>query len=246
QVVRELRAGGFHSKTWTSTTGKHYEGQAFNKGTLYKLLNNRVYLGEVFFQGQSYPGEHGAIIDVAIWDKAQAIFSVNGQERSAINRRQSPSSLRGLVFCRQCRRAMTPSHTRKAGRIYRYYLCTGAAKNGHDACSMPSIPAGDVEQVILDHLRALIHSPEMMVRTWQSANVEATFKETEVLETLRSLDTVWDQLFPAEQARLTQLLVARVEVGKEGIGLSLRTEGLASLVQELRQPLHLQPARKTP
>ncbi|MBF0342100.1 MAG: recombinase zinc beta ribbon domain-containing protein [Magnetococcales bacterium] len=196
-----------------------------------------------FFQGQSYPGEHGAIIDVAIWDKAQTIFSVNGQERSAINRRQSPSSLKGLVFCRQCRRAMTPSHTRKAGRIYRYYLCTGAAKNGHDACSMPSIPAGDVEQVILDHLRALIHSPEMMVRTWQSANEEATFKETEVLDTLRSLDTVWDQLFPAEQARLTQLLVARVEVGKEGIGLSLRTEGLTSLVQELRQPLHLQPMR---
>ncbi|MEO5347864.1 MAG: hypothetical protein H7834_16020 [Magnetococcus sp. YQC-9] len=69
--------------------------------------------------------------------------------------------------------------------------------------------------------------------------------ESEVLSTLRSLDVVWDQLFPAEQARLTQLLVARVEIGTNGVGLNLRTEGLSSLIHELRQPLHLQTMRNS-
>ncbi|MBF0214283.1 MAG: recombinase family protein [Magnetococcales bacterium] len=245
-LARELEESGHHSKEWVSATGKAYIGRLFNKGSLYKLLNNRTYLGEVFYKGQSYPGEHPAIIDIAIWDKAQAIFAINGNERSSITRQQSPAALKGLVFCRQCHRAMTPTHTRKNGaRIYRYYLCTGAAKNGHGTCTMPTIPAGDVEQMILDHLRSLIHAPEMMVRTWMAAKEESALPESEVLNTLRGLDSVWDQLFPAEQARLTQLLVARVEVGTDGIGINLRTEGISSLIRELRQPLHLQTMRNS-
>ncbi|MBF0309299.1 MAG: recombinase family protein [Magnetococcales bacterium] len=246
RLVKELAAKGYHSKKWISTTGKHYDGHLFNKGSLYKLLNNRVYVGEVFFQGNSYPGEHEAIIDVFTWEKAQAIFARNGQERSAITRRQTPAALKGLVHCHHCQRAMTPSHTRKEGRLYRYYLCTGAAKNGHDYCPMPSVPAGDVEGMVLDHLRAMIHAPEMMVRTWRAANESTTFSEREVLETLRSLDGVWEQLFPAEQMRLSQLLVAKVEVDVDGITLHLRTEGFSSLLLELRQAAtDAQPTRKS-
>jgi site-specific DNA recombinase len=45
---------------------------------------------------------------------------------------------------------------------------------------------------------------------------------------------VWDELFPAEQARIVQLLVDRVDVGESGIGIRLRTEGLTSLATDLR------------
>jgi DNA invertase Pin-like site-specific DNA recombinase len=242
-LVKELQEQGFRSKTWTTTTGRRFEGRVFNKGGIYKLINNHVYLGEVVHKENVYPGEHEAIIDRATWEKVQAIFASNGQNRSAMTRRQTPAALMGLVHCRHCQRAMTPSHTRKQGRLYRYYLCTGAAKYGHDTCSMPSIPAGEVEGMVLEHLRALIHAPEMAVRTWRSANEDGAIKEAEVLETLRGLDAVWDQLFPAEQNRLTQLLVARVDVGSDGIGLHLRTEGIASLIAELRQPI-TQPERK--
>ena len=107
-LAQELAESGHHSKDWVSATGKAYIGRLFNKGSLYKLLNNRTYLGEVFYKDQSYPGEHPAIIDHAVWDKAQAIFAINCNERSSITRQQSPAALKGLVFCRQCHRAMTP------------------------------------------------------------------------------------------------------------------------------------------
>jgi site-specific DNA recombinase len=42
------------------------------------------------------------------------------------------------------------------------------------------------------------------------------------------------QLFPAEQARILQLLVARVVVSLDGLEISLRVEGVGSLVEELR------------
>jgi site-specific DNA recombinase len=44
-----------------------------------------------------------------------------------------------------------------------------------------------------------------------------------------------DELFPAEQARIVQLLVERVDIDIDGISIRLRTEGIGSVVSELRQ-----------
>ncbi len=48
------------------------------------------------------------------------------------------------------------------------------------------------------------------------------------------LEPLWDELFPAEQARIVRLLVERVEVGPDGADIRLRVEGLASLMRDLR------------
>ncbi len=67
QLVTELRAEGHRTKTWTTQGGRHREGGPIDKGTLYKLLRNRVYLGEAVHKDKSYPGEHAAIIDAKLW-----------------------------------------------------------------------------------------------------------------------------------------------------------------------------------
>ena len=53
-------------------------------------------------------------------------------------------------------------------------------------------------------------------------------------EALQRLDPLWDELFPAEQARIVQLLVDRVDVGLDGADIRLRSEGLTNLVADLR------------
>ena len=58
--------------------------------------------------------------------------------------------------------------------------------------------------------------------------------EAEVREALTRLDLLWDELFPAEQARIVQLLVERVDVSPDGADIRLRTEGLTNLVADLR------------
>lgn len=55
-----------------------------------------------------------------------------------------------------------------------------------------------------------------------------------MLEAIRSLDEVWDELFPAEQARIAELLVARVSVGIDRSDLHLRIDGLRCLAAELQ------------
>jgi hypothetical protein len=50
---------------------------------------------------------------------------------------------------------------------------------------------------------------------------------------LERLDPLWEELFPAAQARIIHLLVDRVDIGPAGAEVRLRVEGLASLVRDL-------------
>jgi hypothetical protein len=47
------------------------------------------------------------------------------------------------------------------------------------------------------------------------------------------LEPLWDELFPAEQARIVRLLVERVTVSSTGADIRLRVDGLANLVRDL-------------
>jgi len=57
--------------------------------------------------------------------------------------------------------------------------------------------------------------------------------EDEAREALLQLDPLWDELFPAEQARIVQLLVERLDVRVHGIEVRLRANGLSGLVREV-------------
>jgi hypothetical protein len=75
----------------------------------------------------------------------------------------------------------------------------------------------------------------VIVRTSRTAcSEDQGIGERQVVEALQRLDPLWDQLFPAEQARILQLLVARVAVRLDGLEISLRVEGIASVAEDLR------------
>ena len=87
-------------------------GKPIDKGFLYKLLTNRVYVGEAVHKGTAYPGEHQAIVTRALWDKVHAVLQESPRKRAANTRTSTPALLKGLIFgptgC-----AMSPTHTRK-------------------------------------------------------------------------------------------------------------------------------------
>ena len=70
--------------------------------------------------------------------------------------------------------------------------------------------------------------------TWRAAKSEgADFPEEAVREALERLDPLWEELFPAEQARIVQLLVQRIDLKPDGLELQLRTQGLGHAVNAL-------------
>jgi DNA invertase Pin-like site-specific DNA recombinase len=224
-LVRELTASGVLNR----------QGKRIDKSFIYRLLNNRVYLGEAVHKGQSYPGEHKPIVPQALWDRAHEAMAESPRVRAAKTRNQTPALLKGLIFG-PSGAAMSPSHTRKNGRLYRYYVSQDALKRGDATSPLRRVPAGEIETAVIDQLRWVVRSPEIIVRTWKTARVEQPhITEAEVREALHSFDPLWDSLFPVEQSRIVQLLVDRVDISPDGLDVHLRTEGLASLAGELRQ-----------
>ena len=223
-LVPALRAEGLLTKT----------GRPFDKGAIHKTLNLRTYLGQVTHQGEAYPGQHQATVPQELWHRAHAVLKVSPRVRGNQARRQTPALLRGLIFGSDGR-AMSPTHTRKKGKLYTYYVSQTVRKGTDDGCTVRRISAGEVEAAVMDQVRALLRQPEVVIGTWRAAQGEAPdLTEAETREALEQLDPLWEELFPAEQARIVRSLVERVEVSPTGADIRLRLDGLAGLVRDLR------------
>ncbi|NMJ40892.1 recombinase family protein [Roseomonas sp. JC162] len=225
ETVRRLQAESSASKS----------GRLLNKGDVYKALNLRTYIGEVTHKRNIYRGEHEAIVSRDLWDRAHAILQVSPRTRAAQNRQHAPALLKGLIFGLDGR-ALSPTHAVKNGRLYRYYVAQRVLKS--DAHSDDSIvrrvSAAQIEGAVISQVRALLRQPEIVVGTWLAARREAPdLTEREVRDALHRLDPLWEELFPAEQARIVRALVERVVVGPAGADIRLRVEGLAGLVRDL-------------
>ena len=57
--------------------------------------------------------------------------------------------------------------------------------------------------------------------------------EADARAALQQLDPLWDELFPAEHARIVALLVERVDIGVDGLNVRLRVDGLGGLAREM-------------
>ncbi len=208
-------------------------GNRIDKKFLYRMLNNRAYIGEAVHKGESYPGEHKPIIDRATWDRVHAILRESPRKRAARTRAEAPALLKGLLYGPDGA-AFSPSHTRKGGKLYRYYVSQTVLKHGAGTCPIGRVPAGQIEAAVIDQLRAVFRQPEIVAGTWKAAKVmDGEITEADAREALQQLDPLWDELFPAEQARIVALLVERIDIGTEGLDIRLRVDGLRGLAREM-------------
>ncbi len=224
ELARELAERGV-------TTSR---GHRIDKKFIYRMLNNRVYIGDAVHKGTSYPGEHAAIIERETWDGAHAILTESPRKRAANTRADTPALLKGLLYGPDGA-AFSPTHTRKGGRLYRYYVSQTVLKHGAGSCPVSRVPAGEIEAAVIDQLRTVFRQPEIVAGTWKAAKVRfSDITEAEARVALMELDPLWDELFPAEQARIVGLLVERIDIGLDGMSLQLRVDGLSKLGREMR------------
>ncbi len=65
---------------------------------------------------------------------------------------------------------------------------------------------------------AILRALEMIIGAWRAAREEVPdLTEREARDALVRLEPLWNELFPAEQARIVQLLVERVDISAEGV-----------------------------
>ena len=153
-LVVHLNAAGIRTKVQQRVSGPHRGGIPFARGSLYHLLRNRIYLGEIVHKGAAYPGAHDPIIDADLWQAVQDQLAANGAERRSRRNVQHPSLLAGLLHDGHGRR-LSPSHAAKGSKRYRYYITPEQERVDHDQPAW-RIPAHDLERLVIDRLIALL------------------------------------------------------------------------------------------
>ena len=89
---------GIRTKARGPGDGGRNKAKPFQRGHIYHLLSNSLYLGKVQYQNEIYEGENEAIIDQDVWDEVQAILASNCREGKIRRRSKHPSLLAGLLF----------------------------------------------------------------------------------------------------------------------------------------------------
>jgi DNA invertase Pin-like site-specific DNA recombinase len=166
ELKEALDADGIVSKVRTAADAGRYGGQPLSRGAIYLMLQNRIYRGEIVHKGKSYPGEHEAIIDQALWDKVQAILSENRVDRATGRTGKEPSLLMGVLFDARGGR-MSPTHATKKGTRYRYYI-SRSLQGGSSKAEGQRIPAVALETLVIRRIRDWLADSTAILETVQS------------------------------------------------------------------------------
>ena len=158
-LMADLRKKGIVTRTRTLKAGKTIGGIPFTRGPLAHLLRNRFYIGEVVFKGEVLKGEQPAIVDPELFEAVQAKLNEQANNHK-ITRMKSEALLAGRIFDDRGN-LMSPSHTRKRGIKYRYYLSSSLLQGQADRSgSVCRVPAAEIEAVVARSVRDHFRPPE--------------------------------------------------------------------------------------
>jgi site-specific DNA recombinase len=231
-VVRELEQEGAISKSWVTQDGRERTGKPIDKSLIYKLLNNRTYLGEIRHKEQWYPSEHPALIEAVVWQQVQSVLAINSKVRGNQTRAKVFFLLKGLLFGSDGR-ALSPWHTSKGGKRYRYYLSQHDKKQYAGASGLPRFAAAQLEDSVLQQLFNVLSDESFKRRVVTAVGPDAGLDEAQIMVALSKLPQVWEQLFPKEQQRIVPLMLEKITVTTGGLELHLRSIGLEQLARQI-------------
>jgi site-specific DNA recombinase len=199
-TLAEIERRGWKLKSWTRKSGQFRAGGAFALNSLRRLLSNILYTGAIRHKGQSYAGEHAAILAPGTWERVQNLISpaawVHGRLRN-----KHLALLNGLLCCESCAAPMVYSYAGTKDRRYPYYVCRNAQRKGWAACPAKSLPARGIEESVLRRMR------EAQPGIFAPAR--------------------WDQLDRRRQVQAMQAIVGRI--GYDGVArqISIRFHAMA-------------------
>ena len=157
-LMQDLRQRKIFTKVRELSSGRPVGGNPLTRGPLAHLLRNRFYIGEVAYKGEVFPGEQPAILDRKLFEAVQRKLDERRTNHSG-KRERSESPLMGRIFDDRGNR-MTPSHARKNGKRYRYYISSPLIQGqAQRAGSVRRVPAREVEELVIKAVRKRLKDP---------------------------------------------------------------------------------------
>lgn len=151
-LIEDLNLKNVLTKGKTIPGKQHPNGLQFRQGGVAYLLKNRIYVGEVSYQNEWFPGEHSSIIEPKIFDEVQNVLRTNSIIRK-MKRSESGALLGGLIFDSRGNR-MSPSFTTKKGVRYYFYVSSAILRGRKNEAGLPArVSAPTIESKIISEMR---------------------------------------------------------------------------------------------
>ena len=223
----ELDRLGIVTKRRVHKSGKRTGGKPFSRGNLYQLLANPIYIGRIPHKGETYPGEHAAIVDPDTWQAVQHRLAQNAVGRTSKTNVRSSFLLIGKIFDENGDPLyLSQAHTH--GRRYGYYISKHLMHGAHQNAGGWRIPARTLEHVVTASLSDLCRS--------QSRLMDLMSPEEPGIAALTRLKAratcLSDQLSngpPEEKRRLLHTTIQRIDLTPTSIVLILHKPALNRL-----------------
>jgi len=190
-------------------------GVRYTAGPLAYLLRNSIYVGEIKHKGQSYPGEHQAILDRDLFDAVQARMTKNAQpDRRAP--KVSGAMLAGKIFDDSGNK-MSPTWSRKNGLRYHYYVSRALVEGRKgERGSVTRVPSPQIEDKIIEALQAAAPKPaidrQVLAGTIHRVTVERGYLAVEVSGSASPIIIPW---FPRPGKAKREIILPHQDTAKD-------------------------------
>jgi site-specific DNA recombinase len=162
-----------HHRGWYTRSGRPW-----SKTALDQILRNPIYCGLIRFNEHRFKGEHPALVEEALFEKAQ---SPKRDRSHSVTRLTRVFLLKGLIRCAVCGSWMSPHYTQKRhkdGSVYRvpYYRCTKTMHFNNSVCQVKHINADHVEQIVVQKISELCQNETYLRMTIEELNRDLELK----------------------------------------------------------------------
>ena len=229
KLKNEMDKLGIITKRRVQKNGIKIGGKPFFRGNLYQLLSNPLYIGRVPHKGQSYPGQHKAIIDDVKWGTVQEILKNNAVNRSCPANTKAPFLLTGLAFD-EAGDLLYQSQAHKKGKRYCYYISKRLRNDAPNNDDGWRLPAKTLEPVIITAIQNLLRDQVKLMDLLCLG--EHTSKYMKILK--EESDAVVAQLTDASpkiQRHFLQTIIQRIDLEPGSVVITIRLNGLVKALK---------------
>ena len=229
KIVKELNEQGIQTK----------RKKAFCKQSIYKILHNRTYIGEISHKGESFPAQHEGLIDSITWERTHAILSLDNRQRCRNTwekKNRNDFLLRGIAYTQEGD-LLIPMATKKPnGKVYRYYVINKKMHKGAEVAQSWNYQAAMLENAVSEKLLEYLRSERMVDKYWSEIQkINPSIDEPQaVVLILRHTASIWDQFFTKMKTEIIHALIRRVIVKPNGVEVQMRFEGLGAVVKAMQ------------
>jgi DNA invertase Pin-like site-specific DNA recombinase len=234
-LIIELADQGYRSKVRVSRQGNRAGGKPIDRNGLYRILNNRMYLGELFYRQEWHASKHQPIIDQSLWDQVHAILDRRARRKGVptTEDRWIFFPLGDRLYWHDGRPYKMHESSNRNGLRYRYYQGAATPQEKATGSGPPTIRAADIHDVVITYLLEQFKNPQGLLDNLPGGLKDLPqFEPAHVIKHLARTEEIWRDYWEPVKSLIVLELVARVTLfpDQDVIEITLDFAGLSRML----------------